>query len=336
MPARCTRRRWLLELLLSDVPKEDLKPGGNELFHWANQLGVQESRFEARHQPACDASHPAMSVNLDACIQCTRCVRACPRGAGERRHRLRIPRPRFEDRFRLRRSHGRIHVRGVRRMRPGLPHGALAPCEECVQGRRRQAGRFGLSVLWSRVPDHVPREGQRDHSRGRARWTLESRAPVRQGPFRFRLCEARAAPHDAAHPQAGRAQERGPRPGSHALERGFQASVMGRGARRGGERTEEDTRYGRIVRPGGIRQRQGLQRRGVPLPETHPYRLRHNNVDHCTRLCHASSVAALLEGIGSGAVSNQVSDVALSEFILLIGANPSSNHRSRRRGSRTP
>ena len=31
-----------------------------------------------------------------------------------------------------------------------------------------------------------------------------------------------------------------------------------------------------------------------------------NNVDHCTRLCHASSVAALLEGIGSGAVSNQV------------------------------
>ena len=28
-----------------------------------------------------------------------------------------------------------------------------------------------------------------------------------------------------------------------------------------------------------------------------------NNVDHCTRLCHASSVAALLEGIGSGAVS---------------------------------
>ena len=36
-----------------------------------------------------------------------------------------------------------------------------------------------------------------------------------------------------------------------------------------------------------------------------------NNVDHCTRLCHASSVAALLEDVGSGAVSNQVEDVAL-------------------------
>ena len=51
-----------------------------------------------------------------------------------------------------------------------------------------------------------------------------------------------------------------------------------------------------------------------------------NNVDHCTRLCHASSVAALLEGIGSGAVSNPVADVAEAEFILLIGANPVVNH----------
>ena len=47
-----------------------------------------------------------------------------------------------------------------------------------------------------------------------------------------------------------------------------------------------------------------------------------NNVDHCTRLCHASSVAALMEGIGSGAVSNQVNDVARAEVIFLIGANP--------------
>ncbi len=47
-----------------------------------------------------------------------------------------------------------------------------------------------------------------------------------------------------------------------------------------------------------------------------------NNVDHCTRLCHASSVAALLEGVGSGAVSNQVSDVLNAEVMFVIGANP--------------
>jgi formate dehydrogenase major subunit len=51
-----------------------------------------------------------------------------------------------------------------------------------------------------------------------------------------------------------------------------------------------------------------------------------NNVDHCTRLCHASSVAALLEGVGSGAVSNQVNDVAHSDLIFVIGSNPTSNH----------
>jgi formate dehydrogenase major subunit len=51
-----------------------------------------------------------------------------------------------------------------------------------------------------------------------------------------------------------------------------------------------------------------------------------NNVDHCTRLCHASSVAALMEGINSGAVSNQVRDVAKAEVIFLIGANPTVNH----------
>ena len=51
-----------------------------------------------------------------------------------------------------------------------------------------------------------------------------------------------------------------------------------------------------------------------------------NNVDHCTRLCHASSVAALLEGLGSGAVSNQVADVKDAEVIIVIGANPTENH----------
>ncbi len=51
-----------------------------------------------------------------------------------------------------------------------------------------------------------------------------------------------------------------------------------------------------------------------------------NNVDHCTRLCHASSVAALLEGIGSGAVTNVVRDIANAEVALVTGCNPTENH----------
>ncbi|HUF68232.1 MAG TPA: formate dehydrogenase subunit alpha, partial [Longimicrobiales bacterium] len=53
---------------------------------------------------------------------------------------------------------------------------------------------------------------------------------------------------------------------------------------------------------------------------------RTNNVDHCTRLCHASSVAALMECVSSGAVSNQVSDVQFSDCFMVIGANPTVNH----------
>jgi formate dehydrogenase major subunit len=51
-----------------------------------------------------------------------------------------------------------------------------------------------------------------------------------------------------------------------------------------------------------------------------------NNVDHCTRLCHASSVAALFEGIGTAAVTTTYGDVVNSEVALLTGTNSASNH----------
>ena len=60
-----------------------------------------------------------------------------------------------------------------------------------------------------------------------------------------------------------------------------------------------------------------------------------NNVDHCTRLCHASSVAALIEGIGSGAVTAPFSAALDAEVIIVIGANPTAITRSPRPSSRT-
>ena len=51
-----------------------------------------------------------------------------------------------------------------------------------------------------------------------------------------------------------------------------------------------------------------------------------NNVDHCTRLCHASSVAALMEGIGSGAVTDTYGDVQYADVVLLTGTNTTVNH----------
>lgn len=51
-----------------------------------------------------------------------------------------------------------------------------------------------------------------------------------------------------------------------------------------------------------------------------------NNVDHPTRLCHASSTAALLESVGSGAPTSQISECANADVVFVIGANPSTSH----------
>ncbi|HEU0127816.1 MAG TPA: molybdopterin-dependent oxidoreductase, partial [Pseudonocardiaceae bacterium] len=67
-----------------------------------------------------------------------------------------------------------------------------------------------------------------------------------------------------------------------------------------------------------------------------------NNVDHCTRLCHASSVTALFEGVGSGAVSTTYGDVANADCVIITGSNPTANHpvassffkQARRRGTK--
>src|SRR5215467_10431360 len=71
-----TSQKMSLKLLLSDVPETSYTLN-SELDFWAKKLSIGKPRFPARRQPAADLSHPAMAVNLDACIQCTRCVRAC-------------------------------------------------------------------------------------------------------------------------------------------------------------------------------------------------------------------------------------------------------------------
>jgi len=80
--ARAKKSRDLvMELLLADQPpREVAHDRDSKLWRWADKMAVTESRFEARaaaEVPAADASHPAMHIALDACIQCNLCVRAC-------------------------------------------------------------------------------------------------------------------------------------------------------------------------------------------------------------------------------------------------------------------
>ena len=70
-------QRMVLELLLSDAHATVALRSDSELTEWARELGVGTPRFAARVQPEPDLSHPGIAVRLEACIQCTRCVRAC-------------------------------------------------------------------------------------------------------------------------------------------------------------------------------------------------------------------------------------------------------------------
>ena len=69
-------QQMVIELLQSDMPEKEYTRH-NEVDEWAVKLKVGKPRFAPRPAVAPDLSHAAMAVNLDACIQCTRCVRAC-------------------------------------------------------------------------------------------------------------------------------------------------------------------------------------------------------------------------------------------------------------------
>src|SRR5215471_16081430 len=75
-PRAVTSQKMSIELLLSDIPETSYTLN-SELDFWAKKMDVGKPRFASRAQPVEDLTHPAMAVHLDACIQCKRCVRAC-------------------------------------------------------------------------------------------------------------------------------------------------------------------------------------------------------------------------------------------------------------------
>ena len=333
-PRAVHSQKLVLELLTADAPAKDYKPGDNELLKWSNTLGVKTSRFGGeqlrRQQPNPDFSHPAMTVNLDACIQCTRCVRACREeqnndviGYAFRGGHAKIVFD-FDDPM------GISTCVACGECVQACPTGALAPAKEAYQIK---ADKLVDSVcpycgvgcqLTYHVKDNTiirvdGRDGPSNHNRlcvkgrygfdyahHRQRLTrplirksgVPKTADFHMDPENWRDIFREASWEEALDLAGGTLakirDQQGPGFGNSAL--------AGFGSAKGSN--EEAYLFQKLVRTG----------------------FRTNNVDHCTRLCHASSVAALLEGVGSGAVSNQVSDVAKAEVIFLIGANPSSNH----------
>ncbi|PWJ12496.1 formate dehydrogenase subunit alpha [Jannaschia seohaensis] len=323
-------RKMVIEMLLADQPERDAAHDrSSHLWDMAEANGIAESRLptlEAERIPLLDDSHVAMRVNLDACIQCGLCVRACREvqvndviGMAGRGHDA-YPVFDFDD---------------------PMGESTCVACGECVQacptGALMEASivdarQIGDSADWDRETKSIcpfcgvgcqvslKSKGDRivkvDGIDGPAN---EGRLCVK-GRFGFDYIHH---PHRLTVPLIRRddapAKGLNVDPGNlsthfrkatweEALEAAA-AGLRGRGREVAGFGSAKCSNEEAYLFQKFIRQGFG-----------------HNNVDHCTRLCHASSVAALLENVGSGAVTATFNEIENADVAIVIGANPVENH----------
>ncbi len=323
-PRALASQKMVLELLLSDMTEKSYTRD-NKVAYWAERLRVGSPRFASRAQPRADLSHPAIAVNLDACIQCTRCVRACREvqvndviGYAYRSDRS-LPVFDFDD---------------------PMGESTCVACGECVQacptGALMPARHAGLQQIDAKVDSVCPFCGVGCLLTYHVKQNVIQFVTGKDGPAnRHRLCvKGRYGFDYVQHPQ--RLTKPLIRRDGVAKSAGFTVDPGDWGAvfreaswdealdlaAKGLRSIRDQDRYALA----GFGSAKGSNEEAYLFQKLVRTGFGTNNVDHCTRLCHASSVAALLEGVGSGAVSNQVSDVLEAEVVLLIGANPTSNH----------
>ncbi|MGY2050477.1 formate dehydrogenase subunit alpha [Methylobacterium sp. JK268] len=325
-------RAMVMELLVADQPERETSHDPDSHF-WsqADVTGVTESRFPAEERWATDASHPAMRVNLDACIQCNLCVRACREvqvndviGMAYRNADAKVVFD-FDDPM------GSSTCVACGECVQACPTGALMPsaylndaqervvypdrsvdslCPYCGVGCQ-----VSYKVKDERIVYAEGRDGPANHNRlcvkGRFGFDYVHHPHRLTAPL-IRLDSVPKDANDQVDPA---------NPWTHfreatweeALERATGGlkriraehgphALAGFGSAKGSN--EEAYLFQKLVRLG----------------------FGSNNVDHCTRLCHASSVAALMEGLNSGAVSAPFSAALDAEVIIVIGANPTVNH----------
>ncbi|TMJ59063.1 MAG: formate dehydrogenase subunit alpha [Alphaproteobacteria bacterium] len=324
-------RQLVFELLIGDQPERATAHDPESRFwRWADTLDIDGSRFPRRLPPAPDRSHPAMAVQLDACIHCNLCVRACREvqvndviGMAGRGHSEKIVFD-FDDPM------GRSTCVACGECVQACPTGALMPASlvdqngaYCNEPDRQVESvcpycGVGCQLTYQIKKHHIVAVEGKDGPANHNRLCVKGRFGFDYVHHPDRLTEPMIRKDgvgkddvaiDPANPWTHfrkatweEALDRAAEGLKRIRDRDGRYALAGFGSAKGSN--EEAYLFQKLVRTG----------------------FGSNNVDHCTRLCHASSVAALMEGIGSGAVTAPFTAAADAEVIIIIGARPTENH----------
>ncbi|WP_171205610.1 formate dehydrogenase subunit alpha [Ruegeria sp. HKCCA0235A] len=325
-------RSMVMELLVADQPEQP-HDASSHFWDMAKLNDVSDSRFPAKEPekiPLLDDSHVAMRVNLDACINCNLCVRACRDvqvndviGMAGRGHTAQVV---FDQ---------------------NDPMGAstCVACGECVQACPTGA------LMPATVLDDQQHGDSKDYDSetesvcpfcgvgckvslkvkdGKVKYVEGINGPANEG----RLCVKGRFGFDYIHH---------PHRLTKPLIRREDAPAKGLNVDPGNlsthfrEATWEEAMDLAATRLMALRDQDprsvaGFGSAKCTNEEAYLFQkfirqgFKHNNVDHCTRLCHASSVAALIENVGSGAVTATFNEIENADVAIIIGANPIENH----------
>ncbi len=327
-----TARKMVIELLMADQPaKPDAHDQVSTFWNWADVQQVSSSRFPERATPAPDSSHPAMAVNLDACIHCNLCVRACREvqvndviGMAYRGSHSKVVFD-FDDPM------GASTCVACGECVQACPTGALMPAalvDEAGVGSREFDSETNSICPYCGVGCQITykiRDGEIAYVDGSGGPANENRLCVK-GRFGFDYV---SSPERLTVPLIRRqGVAKSPQPDmdpSKPLENFREATW---------EEALDLAASGlaKVREEAGPKALAGFGSAKCSNEEAYLFQkfvrtgFGSNNVDHCTRLCHASSVAALMETIGSGAVTAPFTAVRDSDVIIVIGANPTGNH----------
>ena len=328
-------RKMVVEMLVTDQPqREEAHDKSSHFWDMVDLSDVQESRLPRLEQdrvPILDDSHVAMSVSLDACIQCGLCVRACREvqvndviGMSGRGHNSY---PTFD-------------------MADPMGSSTCVGCGECVQACPTGA------LMPSSVVDEEQVGDSKDYDKevksvcpfcgvgcqvslkvkdNKIKFVEGINGPANEG----RLCVKGRFGFDYIHhdhrltkPLIRRsdAPEKGlnvdPNNWSDFFREATWDEALDFAAK--GLRDLRDEQGGQAV--AGFGSAKCTNEEAYLFQKFIRQGFGHNNVDHCTRLCHASSVAALMENVGSAAVTATFNEIENADVAIVIGANPIENH----------